>query len=266
MCCGECGELRGAIESGSVNCCCAFERSASPARDCRPRRNTGIPALCRWRHLLVSRRFEVPQVVNGVELVPRAVAVDNPPQALEAMKPPSFVVMSGLPGSGKTTLGRRAAEGLGLPMIDKDDILEELFALKGVATHEQRRLLSRDADRLFMERAAASSGAVLVSFWHVPGMPSDSGTPTAWLSALSSRLAHVCCVCPPELAARRFFERKRHAGHLDSARTFREILASIEALAVLNRLDLEPAIEVDTRGDVDVMDIARKIQATWGAS
>jgi shikimate kinase len=38
-----------------------------------------------------------------------------------------LVVVSGLPGSGKTTLGRRLAQALNLPLIDKDDILDRLF-------------------------------------------------------------------------------------------------------------------------------------------
>ena len=43
-----------------------------------------------------------------------------------------FVVISGLPGSGKTTLGRRLASVLDLPLIDKDDILDRLFESKGI--------------------------------------------------------------------------------------------------------------------------------------
>jgi hypothetical protein len=39
----------------------------------------------------------------------------------------TFVVVSGLPASGKTTLARRLADGLGLPLLDKDDILDRLF-------------------------------------------------------------------------------------------------------------------------------------------
>ena len=38
-----------------------------------------------------------------------------------------FVVVSGLPASGKSTLSRRLATALSLPMLDKDDILEGLF-------------------------------------------------------------------------------------------------------------------------------------------
>jgi uridine kinase len=49
-----------------------------------------------------------------------------------------FVVISGLPGSGKTTLGRRLAPVLNLPLIDKDDILDRLFELKGSASSAAR--------------------------------------------------------------------------------------------------------------------------------
>ena len=41
------------------------------------------------------------------------------------MKP--YVIVTGLPASGKSTLGRAVAAALGLPMLDKDDILEALF-------------------------------------------------------------------------------------------------------------------------------------------
>ena len=73
--------------------------------------------------------------------------------------PRPFVVVSGLPASGKTTLARPLAAALDLPLIDKDEILER--------------------------GATSSQGAVLASFWRLPGMPEESGTPTAWIAALS---------------------------------------------------------------------------------
>ena len=45
-----------------------------------------------------------------------------------------FVVISGLPGSGKTTLARRLAQALNLPLIDKDDILELCLSRREWAT------------------------------------------------------------------------------------------------------------------------------------
>jgi len=99
-----------------------------------------------------------------------------------------FVVMSGLPGSGKTTLARRLAPLLDLPVIDKDDILERLFVSKGIGDAAWRRTLSRESDSILQHDATRSEGAILVSFWHLPGMPVDSGTPTTWLQSLSDQL------------------------------------------------------------------------------
>jgi len=44
-----------------------------------------------------------------------------------------FVVVSGLPGSGKSVLAQRLSPLLGLPVIDKDDILDRLFEVKVAA-------------------------------------------------------------------------------------------------------------------------------------
>ena len=112
-----------------------------------------------------------------------------------------FVVLSGLPCSGKSTLARRLAPALQLPVIDKDCILEELYESRGVGDALWRRRLSRESDVLFQAEAQTSAGAILVSFWHVPGMSPDSGTPTGWLAALSSRVVEVHCACAPEIAA-----------------------------------------------------------------
>jgi len=171
-----------------------------------------------------------------------------------------FVVISGLPGSGKSTLARRLSPALELKVIDKDDILEELFAAKGVGDAGWRRALSRESDLIFRERASASDGAILVSFWRQPGMPEDSGTPTGWLTEMSSRLVHVRCVCPPEIAARRFFDRHRHPGHLDSERSFAETEAQIRAIASLEPAGIGPRIDVDTTGEVELVGLVAELQ------
>jgi hypothetical protein len=101
-----------------------------------------------------------------------------------------FVVVSGLPGSGKSTLARTLAAALGLPLLDKDDILERLFESKGVGDVDWRRTLSRESDRILETEALASRGAVLVSHWQLPGMPRDPGTPTHWLEDRSAKVVH----------------------------------------------------------------------------
>lgn len=156
-----------------------------------------------------------------------------------------FVVISGLPGSGKSTLARRLAPLVKLPVIDKDDILERLFEAKGVGDRAWRRALSRESDDQFQAEAFNAEGALLVSFWHLPGMASDSGTPTEWLLELSGPVLNVHCTCTPEIAADRLFRRRRHPGHLDSS-SKEEILTSVRAIAHLSPLEIGRRIEVET--------------------
>jgi thymidylate kinase len=169
----------------------------------------------------------------------------QPTRSSERMSKP-FVVVSGLPGSGKSTLANHLSPLLNLPVIDKDDILERLFQAKGVGDRAWRRALSRESDELLRTEALNRDGALLVSLWRLPGMAPDSGTPTEWLGELSDRLLNVNCNCSPEIAAERFFRRNRHPGHLDSAASKEEVLASIRAISLLGALKVGHRIEVDT--------------------
>lgn len=129
-----------------------------------------------------------------------------------------FIVLSGLPASGKTTLATKLANALRLPLFDKDDILEALFESAGPVDLAKRHQLSRMGDDVLARIASASQGAVLVSHWRHEGADGGSGTPVAWLSALSANMVEVHCVCPPEVAERRFKARQRHPAHNDAER------------------------------------------------
>jgi len=152
---------------------------------------------------------------------------------------------------------------LHLALIDKDDILEGLYETRGVGDSRWRRALSREADAIFQHDATASDGAILVSFWRVPGMSDDSGTPMDWLHAVSTDIVHLHCVCDPETATSRFASRPRHPGHLDRARSADDIAASIRTLATLPPPDFGTRIDVDTSTACDIETLARIVNDTW---
>lgn len=168
---------------------------------------------------------------------------------------PGFVVVSGLPASGKSTLARSLAHQLGLPLFDKDDFLEAHFLATEIGAEAVRRNLSRRADAEFQHAAMLSTGAVLTSWWRHPKSLSDTGTPVAWLNSLPGAVAEVHCQCTAATAVARFVARSRHPGHLDARRAGAELLATFEQQELLGPLGLQPCVIVNTEGDVQADEI-----------
>jgi shikimate kinase len=123
-----------------------------------------------------------------------------------------LVVVSGLPASGKSTVGKALGDQLSLPLLDKDEILEVLFDSLGCEDQEQRYRLSRASDEILFRLAASTEVAVLVNWW-------NHDTAPARLRAIADKVVEVYCDCPVELASARFAARSRHPGHLDHLRT-----------------------------------------------
>jgi predicted kinase len=167
-----------------------------------------------------------------------------------------FVVMSGVPGSGKSTLGRQLGVALGLDVLDKDDFLEAHFADYDEIDSTLRSSLSRLADAELQERALSVSSALLVSFWRREQVSNQAGTPTGWLASLP-KVVEVYCKCSPTVAATRFRSRVRHDGHRDADRT--DLVAQFEVLAGLGPLGIGRPIVVNTETDIDIAELASRI-------
>lgn len=166
-----------------------------------------------------------------------------------------LVVVSGLPASGKTTVGRALSDGLSLPLIDKDDILEALFERLGRGNSDQRHRLSRASDEVLFTLATTSRAAVVVNWWNHDDAP-------AHLGAITDSLVQVFCNCPVDVAAARFDARERHPGHLDGLRTD-EHPPGIRSLPESRRGPLETRgalVTIDTSGPVDIESFLEEVR------
>lgn len=171
-----------------------------------------------------------------------------------------LVLISGLPASGKTTLAHQIGSALSLPVIDKDDILDRLFDSKGVGDASWRRKLSRESDEILLREATASKGAILASFWHLSGMPMDSGTPTDWVNPLLFQVVTVHCECDVKIAAERFLQRKRHHGHLDQNSSYEQLVTNFEQLNRLEPIIIGERIIANTSGMTNIEPVVQQIR------
>ena len=176
-----------------------------------------------------------------------------------------YIVVSGLPATGKSTVAREIAGSLGLPLLDKDDFLEALFDGVIVESEQRRRKLSRAADVEFRRRAEQLDSAVLTSWWKHPRSSADSGTPVDWLHSLSGLRIEVHCTCSPVMSAVRFIERVRHSGHLDGRWTHAELLEVLTKQEKHGPLGTGKLVEVGTDAGFEIDKVMRDIERAFEA-
>jgi shikimate kinase len=110
---------------------------------------------------------------------------------------PRHIVLIGLPGSGKSTVGRLLAEALGAPLIDIDGLLVREMGMPvvqifGMVGEIKFRELERDA----VKAAHAGAPGVIVPGGGWAAQPGE-------LEAAKSMSLVVYLECPPGIAAKR---------------------------------------------------------------
>jgi predicted kinase len=164
-----------------------------------------------------------------------------------------FVVVSGPPASGKSTIASTLAVELGLPLVAKDTIKDALVSTLPVPDVAASRQLGRAAVAAMLAVAAeAPQGAVVESNFY-------RSVAAAALRRLPGAVVEVFCRCDRATAATRYQARagSRHAGHFDSVRSPEELWNDEVAEPVAGGW---PVLEIDTNRPVETDAVVQAVR------
>ncbi|HLZ83719.1 MAG TPA: AAA family ATPase [Caulobacteraceae bacterium] len=165
--------------------------------------------------------------------------------------------MSGLPGSGKSTVAAALAEHLGFCLISKDAMLMTLYEAFGFGAGDAAASMRTGAAAwaVFWMQARSSPRAVL----DTNIQPSDPRQMSA-LRSLGGTMVEVRCECPAELATARYAARGK-IGHPAQ----RHMALDDERLALYARpIGVGDIIIVDTSLPVDLDSVAGQVRQKLG--
>jgi predicted kinase len=135
---------------------------------------------------------------------------------------PVLVIVSGVPGAGKTTLASILRRRLGWPLLNKDRIKETMFDASGLGLDDlsqpESRALGVYADAVMYDVARELLRAQVSCILESNFQP-DRAAPCLAALAAQANARQVHCAVPPEVSIARYRTRietgRRHPVHLD---------------------------------------------------
>jgi len=170
-----------------------------------------------------------------------------------------LVVVTGVPGAGKTSLATLLARRLGCALVSLDEIKEELAS---EAADTPRDWLRYDAEAELVRRLTAFDGQAVVDIWIAPRR--DTERVAGLLDPWWDRVVEVRCQVPATVAVERYVGRARDwPPHLPpDAETLERIRDAAEHPEALGA---PRTVVVDTSRPVDLGDVVTAVRRETGA-
>ncbi len=178
--------------------------------------------------------------------------------------PPLLVLVTGLPGAGKTSVGRTLSECLAIPLLSKDAFKQRIFDTLGWMYKAWSRRVSEASHRILdyiVEEELKAGRSLIIESNFKPEI--DSARFQEFQSRFGIVGVQVLCWADGDVLFERYWARhqeNRHPGHIESA-TPEEQRRDL-AVGKCQPLQLGgPVIELDTTdfAKIDYPSLARAI-------
>lgn len=166
-----------------------------------------------------------------------------------------IIVITGLPGTGKTTLSKQLAVALGIPLIAKDAIKEIMYDTIGWSDKEFSGKLARATFGIIeyvIEENLRTGRSIIVESNYAPKLASKQFR--RWQEQYGCTITQIVCRTDLDVLAQRYIDRiksgQRHEGHIDNNGTFESYRADFERRVSAENEDQA----LDVSGDVKIVD------------